>query len=179
MTTRRSFLELIAGAFAIRPGDVATAIEIMREPRPPAPPPRGKNPIIPNWWQRWTIADTVDVQPGGAEVSEILFSAPIPHHMIVESLRWITEPEISLANLTAILDKLECRLSVDGRPLFAAPMHLLGRVGAPSALYEPNNTPFYPAIAPREDLRLEVIGAPAVDKLTRVMFALDGTVKIY
>jgi hypothetical protein len=182
MTSRRSFLSLVAAAFAVKPEDLGKHLDILREPqRAAAKPTPRPNAIIPNWWQQWMVCDTVDVQPGAGDVSEILFSAPIPAKMLVQSLRWITEADISLANLESIINGLECRLSVDGRPLFAAPISALGwqlptliKRGGAAGL----EAPFFPAISPREDLRLEVTGRPAVDRVTRVMFALDGTLEI-
>jgi hypothetical protein len=184
MKTRRSFLSLVAAAFAVRPEDLDKHIALVSQPPVAVRKKPGHNPLIPNWWEHWTIADTVAVEPGAGGVSEILFSAPIPKNMVIESIRWITEAEISCDNLLSLLADLECRLTVDGRPLFAAALGSLGcappsfQGGPPDQANNTNRAPFYPRIAPREDLRLEVVGRPSVDRITRVMFALDGTLAI-
>lgn len=184
MKTRRSFLSLVAAAFAVRPEDLGKHIALVSQPPAASRKEPGHNPLIPNWWQHWTITDTVDVAPGAGGVSEILFSAPIPKNMVIESMRWITEAETSCDNLLSLLADLDCRLTVDGQPLFTAALGSLAwappsfQGGPPDRANNTSRAAFYPTIAPREDLRLEVVGRPSVDRITRVMFALDGTLAI-
>lgn len=162
MTSRRSFLALLAGALAVKPDSLI-------EQRITEIPLSHSNPALEDWWSQWAIQDAVTIAPRSA-VDELLFSAPIPDNFALRGINWAMESNIPLRDMSALLESLSIALECDGREYFKGPLSWFPMGGSAHDIW-----PIWPQIIPRKSVNLIVRADPSDLTLpATVHFQLSG-----
>lgn len=166
MTSRRSFLALVAGALSVKP-DVLLGADRVEIPQPrPVALPEALNRPLEDWWNQWAIQDAVTIAPQRA-VDEILFSSPIPDNFALRGINWAMESSIPLRDMSALLESLRITLECDGREYFKGPVSWFPMGGSAHEIW--------PQIIPRKSVNLIVRADPCDLTLpTTVHFQLSG-----
>lgn len=168
MTTRRSFLALLAAALAVKPETLTAPLAHKQNVDAPL------NSIIEGWADslHWVISDDLVIAPGCA-INESLFASPIPANFAIHSLGWGAQPSILLADFRQILDLVACQLTLDGRAMAAGPLWWFSEQRGLSS----GSARILPALMPTGDFKLDVAGDPlTLSAPTKLTFWLDGVI---